>query len=322
MLSNILVRITLYYAAVIAAVTGIFQFFPQILTYVALERGRTARSTSLDFDAGSAAILGSTPEGIGRLIDPATSVPIIAALLMAFALTLPVTWVYHWTRPRKRYNQAFAHTLLVVPVAIALVVFLVKGSLALAFSLAGIVAAVRFRTSLNEPMDAVYMFIVIGIGLAAGVQLLNVALFASVIFNIVALVVWKADFGAQPAVLSGWNLVPADESGQLLGVSGDVQEQAPDSGDETQPSYNARLRVHTTRIQSAQNAVIPVLESSAKFWRQSRIIQNEDGTSIVEYDIRLKKKADIEEFVREIEESEKKHVGKVEIKPRKGGKEQ
>ena len=52
----------------------------------------------------------------------------------------------------------FAHTLLVMPVAITLVVFLVKGSLALAFSLAGIVAAVSFQTTLNDTMDIAYLF--------------------------------------------------------------------------------------------------------------------------------------------------------------------
>ena len=66
----------------------------------------------------------------GRLALLAGFVPI--ALVLAFAVALPVVWVYRWTRPRKRYNQAFAHTLLVVPIAITLVVFLVKGSLALA----------------------------------------------------------------------------------------------------------------------------------------------------------------------------------------------
>ncbi|MCY4120321.1 MAG: DUF4956 domain-containing protein, partial [Acidobacteria bacterium] len=115
------------------------------------------------------------------------------------------------TRQRKKYSQSFAHTLLVIPIAIALVVFLVKGSLALAFGLAGIVAAVRFRASLNEPMDAVYMLMAIGIGLAAGTQLTTVAYLASLIFVVITLAVWKSNFGAKPAVLSGWRLVPPDE---------------------------------------------------------------------------------------------------------------
>ena len=125
-------------------------------------------------------------------------------------VTLPITWVYRWTRQKKKYSQSFAHTLLVIPIAIALVVFLVKGSVALAFGLAGIVAAVRFRASLNEPTDAVYMLMAIGIGLAAGTQLTTVAYLASLIFVVISLAVWKSNFGAKPAVLSGWRIVPPD----------------------------------------------------------------------------------------------------------------
>ena len=72
------------------------------------------------------------------------------------------------------------------------------------------VAAVRFRASLSEPMDAVYMLMAIGVGLAAGTQLTTVAYLASVIFVVITLGVWKSNFGAKPAVLSGWSIVPPE----------------------------------------------------------------------------------------------------------------
>ena len=178
MRNNVLVRLIAFYMLAIAFFAILFALFPQIPEYLAVERARQGRTVSLDFEAEHDEPLRVV--GVDALFDAPRTVPIIVSLLLALATTWPVAWVYRWTRPRKRYSQAFAHTLLVVPIAITLVVFLVKGSLALAFSLAGIVAAVRFRTSLNEPMDAVYMFIVIGIGLAAGVQLLVVAVFASI----------------------------------------------------------------------------------------------------------------------------------------------
>ena len=321
MLNNILVRLGIYYAAVILFFGGLFKLFPQIIYYIAQERVRGGSTQSMNFDAGVATPLGGEVEGLARITDPATSIPIIIALVLAFALTLPVTWVYRWTRRGKRYNQAFAHTLLVVPVAIALVVFLVKGSLPLAFSLAGIVAAVRFRTSLNEPMDTVYMFIVIGVGLAAGVQLINVAFTASLIFNVIALGVWKTDFGASPAILSGWKLVDAKESGQLLGVNGVIQPNADAGDDKREKPFNAQLRIHTTKVNAAQQATIRLLESNVKRWRETEVIQKEDGTSIVVFDIRLKKSVDLSAFIREIEKSEKKHIDKVEVEKAKPVKE-
>jgi len=318
LLDNIIVRLGIYYAATVAFFGGLVSLFPQILYYVALERTRVVGGrVLLDFETGVVPPLVGEVEGFNRLLDPATSIPILMALMLSFALTLPVTWVYRWTRPRKRYNQAFAHTLLVVPIAIALVVFLVKGSLPLAFSLAGIVAAVRFRTSLNEPMDAIYMFIVIGIGLAAGVQLLNVAWLASVFFNGIAIGVWYTDFGARPAVLDGCKLVAPKESGQLLGVSGVIEPEAPGANDKPTKPYNAQLRIHTTKVKAAQQAAIPILDANAKRWQEAQVIQKEDGTSMVVFDVRLKKSADLSALVREIEKSETKHVGKVELEKQK-----
>ena len=315
LLDNINVRLGIYYAATIAFFAGLFNLFPQILYYVALERGRGGGK--VDFEAGVVVPLEGGVEGMNRILDPATSLPVLMALIGSFALTLPVTWVYRWTRPQKRYSQAFAHTLLVVPIAIAAVVFLVKGSLPLAFSLAGIVAALRFRTSLNEPMDAVYMFIVVSIGLAAGVQLLNVAFLASVFFNIIAIAVWYTDFGAKPAVLDGCKLVPAKESGQLLGVSGVVQPDTVAGDGNGKKPYNAQLRIHTTKVDAAQQATIPILEANIKRWQEAQVIQKEDGTSIVVFDLRIKKSADLSAFIKEIEESEKKYVNKVELEKHK-----
>ena len=83
------------------------------------------------------------------------------------------------------------------------------------------------------------------------------------------------------------------------------------------PVNNAQLRIHTTNVDAAQKATIPILESNAKRWQEAQVIQKEDGTSIVVFDVRLKKSLDLSAFIREIEKSEKKHVDKVEVEKRK-----
>ena len=216
MLNNIVVRLVIYYLSWLVFLAGAFRFLPRMRYYVAQERDRFLVGTLSDAGADVSALLGDIQEGLGQLvdqegidllIDPSNTVPVVVALILAFGVTLPVTWVYRWTSQRKNYSQSFVHALLVIPIAIALVVFLVKGSLPLAFGLAGIVAAVRFRASIKEPMDAVYLLMAIGIGLAAGTQLTTVAYLASLIFVAITLGVWRSDFGAEPAVLSGWRIV-------------------------------------------------------------------------------------------------------------------
>ncbi len=213
---NIIVRLVTYYLAWLLLLAGTFRLFPSILEYVAQERDRFLMGTLYNTGSDAAEVLENVQQGIGRLsnqdgvsqlADPQLTVPVMLALILAFGVTLPVTWVYRWTRPPKKHNQSFLHALLVTPIGIALVVFLVKGSLPLAFGLAGIVAAVRFRATIKEPMDAVYMLMVIGIGLATGTQLTVVAYLASLIFVAITLAVWKSNYGAKPVVLSGWRVV-------------------------------------------------------------------------------------------------------------------
>lgn len=303
MLNNVIVRLVIHYVATFVFFIVIFELFPEVSIYMAEEQARSRAATL------SSSQLGTDP-GLtleeSSVFHPKTFVPVSISLLFSFLFALPVTWVYRWTRPRKKYDQAFAQTLLVVPIAIALVVFLVKGSLALAFSLAGIVAAVRFRTTLNNPMDATYMFIVIGIGLSAGVQLGSVAILASVAFNAVALGVWRMNYGAQPATLSGFRLVrPAKEQSLPAPVKA--------------RKATARLRVHTAQVEAARQAVTAFLATYAKQWQQVGIVQPEDGPAIIEFDVRLKKSTDPTVFVRQLEESAASHISTVEFKSEHAG---
>jgi hypothetical protein len=308
---NIIVRLVVYYVATLLAITAVFYAFPAVGSYLAAERARQGGRAALELDRGALAQELATPATTpAQLLDPERSVPIVVSLAIALAVALPVVWVYQWTRPRRRYNQTFAQTLLVVPIAITLVVFLVKGSLALAFSLAGIVAAVRFRTTLDEPIDAVYLFIVIGTGLAAGVQLLFVAFIASVVFNAVVLAVWRLNVGSQPVILRGWRLVAAPE-GQAAPAAAAIAPPAA-ATEEPADRFNSRLRLHVTHTEEAQRLAIPIVEDRAKAWQVAEITQETDGTSVIEFDLRLKKSVDLAAFIKEIEKGDP-YVTRVEL---------
>jgi len=130
------------------------------------------------------------------------------SLIATLVLMLPVTWVYMSARRTRRTNQAVVETLLILPIVVAAIVLIVRNSLALAFSLAGVVAAVRFRTNLRDTRDTVFIFLAIGVGFAAGVQVITVGAVASIIFNLVLLFIWRYNVGRnalEPTAASqGW----------------------------------------------------------------------------------------------------------------------
>ena len=125
----------------------------------------------------------------------------IMAMLGAVLMMIPVAWVYILTRARRGFNQSTVQTLIFLPIVVAGLILLVRSSLALAFGLGGVVGAVAFRNRLEDPKDAIYIFLSIAVGLAAGVQVMAVALAISAFYNIVVLCAWKVDFGRMPAHL-------------------------------------------------------------------------------------------------------------------------
>lgn len=113
----------------------------------------------------------------------------------ALILTVPISWVYFITSRTRRIDQSFLQTIMILPVVVTGIAMIVVNSIALAFSLAGVVAAVRFRFSLNQPSDAMYIFVAIGIGLGSGIGALGVAGVISLMFVLATLVIWKLEYG-------------------------------------------------------------------------------------------------------------------------------
>ena len=126
---------------------------------------------------------------------PQIAIATVISLLGTLSLMIPVAWVYLLTKQRRGYDESVVQSMLILPIAVAGMVFIVKNNLALAFSLAGIVAAVRFRTTLRDTKDAVYLFLAIGVGLASGAFFLAVAGILSIVFNVVILYLYWSNFG-------------------------------------------------------------------------------------------------------------------------------
>jgi uncharacterized membrane protein YhiD involved in acid resistance len=69
---------------------------------------------------------------------------------------------------------------ILIAVAGALMVVVVGDSVARAFGLVGIGSFVRFRTSIRNPRDTACLFLLIGLGMASGLQLYSMALLGSI----------------------------------------------------------------------------------------------------------------------------------------------
>jgi hypothetical protein len=98
-------------------------------------------------------------------------------------LMIPVSWVYKAIHKNTQHDHSLDETTLILPSVVAGIVMVVQHSLALAFSLAGIVAGVQFRRALRDTFDTLFIFVAIAVGIAAGIKALDIAIVLTVFFN-------------------------------------------------------------------------------------------------------------------------------------------
>ena len=311
------VRVAAYYVLLAAGTALVWQVFPGLAAVFSGERLSEVSSSATQADPLLQALEGSPP-----VLAPPAALAVTTALCMigAFLLMLPVSWVYILTRQKKGFRQSVVQTLIILPIVVAGVVLLVKNSIALAFSLGGIVAAVSFRNTLRDTKDAVYIFLAIGVGLAAGVQVMSAAAVMSFLFNAVVLVFWYTDFGRAPAHLEGpraarrlerslalanrtsafvaqldRDILKSMSPEQLQALVQRARRRVGDGGEpDAKPPkapkpLNTVLRVQTPDPESARPHIEAVLASQAKAWRYSATHRDAPGTAVLEYRVRLRK---------------------------------
>ncbi|HYC52249.1 MAG TPA: DUF4956 domain-containing protein [Gemmatimonadaceae bacterium] len=224
----------------------------------------------------------------------------MVAMGWALAVVLPVAWVLMRTR-RLRYDPSLVHTVLVLPIVVAGVVLVVKNSLALAFALAGIVAGVRFRQKLDEPEEAVYVLLALGIGLAAGVQALDVAMIMSLVFTMVVMTFWRFDIGSIYARGKGAQLAIGDPKLLAPWTRASTRE-AMEREDALADGIKAdgMVIIRSTDADAARLAIETVAGRLASEWRVSESV-TESGIARIDTVVRLKKDVDPAELIAELE---------------------
>lgn len=318
--TRVLVRTAIYYLCLAALGWFAWQFMP---------RTRLIAGDSLEALFGVATVPVAV-SGRVEMVQPVSSgtlaVTVAMAMLAAALLTLPVAWIYTLTRARRGYQQSVVQLLVILPVVVAGVVVLVKYSLALAFSLGGIAAAVRFRNSLEDSKDAVYVFLATGIGIAAAVDL-PVALVISVMFNLVAVALWTTDFGRTPIALDGRlaarRLARAKElartgtfvarmddevlknmtAEQLEGIARRAWSRAREANpDGVAGGLRAeqRLIVRMRDVERIRPVIESQLDELTKQWQVDSVALRDDGMTTIEYLIVPRKSKGLDELLSQL----------------------
>jgi hypothetical protein len=116
---------------------------------------------------------------------------IALALSLSFVLSAMIGWVYRYTHRNISYSQSYVQTLVILGMLIALIMLVVGSNIARAFALVGALSVVRFRNAIKETRDVGFIFLVMGIGMAAGTRFYTLAVVAAVAICLVIVVMFR-----------------------------------------------------------------------------------------------------------------------------------
>ena len=213
--SKLLGQLTIYYVAIGLLVFLAVKLWPDLQGYLPVGgvEGLINQPAQNPLEARDSI----QAENVGTLGD--SLFWLVVAIIGALLASLPVSWVYMTVRSGQEYDQSLVNTIILLPMVVTGIVIIVQNSLALAFALAGIAGAVRFRNSLKSSGDALFILTSVAIGLSAGIGAVELAAVISIALNYAFAVLWLSEYGER----KGMKRYMADYDG--------VDESAPPEPD-------------------------------------------------------------------------------------------
>jgi uncharacterized membrane protein YhiD involved in acid resistance len=121
----------------------------------------------------------------------------LASLLLAFATSMVVASIYTLTYSGIGYLRSFVQTIALSGLVAALVMLAIGDDVARGLGMVGALTLIRFRTTLKDTRDLIFVFASLGIGVACGVQAFSAAVLGTFVFTLAALCLSWSRFGSR-----------------------------------------------------------------------------------------------------------------------------
>lgn len=125
-------------------------------------------------------------------MDRFGAIEIISNLSLSFFIGLFIFYIYKKTFQGVLYQHSFNVSLVSITMVITLIIMTISGNLILSLGMVGALSIVRFRTPIKDPVDLVFIFWAISVGIANGVGYYNISIIGSILLTLVLLIMTQA----------------------------------------------------------------------------------------------------------------------------------
>lgn len=192
------------------------------------------------------------------------------AMGLGFVIGLFIFFVYKKTYSGVMYSAGFGISLMGMTLITTLVILAVTSNIVLSLGMVGALSIVRFRTAIKEPLDIVFMFWSIAVGIVLGAGLLPLAILGSVFIGVILVL-----FVNKKSV----------DSPYILVISSDGEKQE----DEIMRQIAQSVKKHSVKAKTVSDSgmeftlEVRLKENSTKFVGEIKAIPGVKSAALVSY---------------------------------------
>ena len=198
----------------------------------------------------------------------------LATILLSMAIVcfiaLYIFFAYRLLTRRTFYNKNFGISLAALAIITAAIILTIQSSIVISLGMVGALSIVRFRTAIKEPMDLVFLFWSISVGIICGAGLYSLAIIASLIVTVALLVL---------------DLIPVTKAPMLL-IVGTTDLDGEDALLNVVKKYSKHYRVKSRNISYGRmDMIVEVrVREEAALVREACALKGMDSVSLLSHD--------------------------------------
>ena len=109
---------------------------------------------------------------------------IVATLVVTALIALYIFVIYRVVTRKTFYSKTFNISLVALAVVTAAIILAMQSNLVISLGMVGALSIIRFRTAIKDPMDLVFLFWAISVGIICGAGLYEIALLTSLLVTV------------------------------------------------------------------------------------------------------------------------------------------
>lgn len=112
------------------------------------------------------------------------TIQIVMTLGITFLIALYIFFIYRMVNKTALYDKSFHVSMAIISVITAGIIIAMQSSIVISLGMVGALSIVRFRTAIKNPMDLLFLFWSIGVGIICGAGLFEIALVVSLMVTV------------------------------------------------------------------------------------------------------------------------------------------